>query len=188
MPSIRAQVVAQGIPGAGAITQVGTFHRGSPIHDKATLEPLHRAGDGPRPAAAARRQLVELRRHALASGRGAGRRAFARRQPRPRDGGARSGDRRRTGGQRRRPGADLRQPGRARSSTASTTRQRRRPRLPSSSLPLGISINSGNGRPWIANAPDGRERRGDDHRRRSQRRAAGRRRPFRSRAASSRAT
>ena len=27
--------------------------------------------------------------------------------------------------------------------------------LPSSSLPLGISINSGNGRPWIANAPTG---------------------------------
>ena len=39
MPPIRAQVVAQGIPGAGAITQVGTFHRGSPIHDKATLSP-----------------------------------------------------------------------------------------------------------------------------------------------------
>ena len=27
--------------------------------------------------------------------------------------------------------------------------------LPSSSLPLGISLNSGNGRPWIANAPTG---------------------------------
>ena len=39
MLPIRGQVVAQGIPGAGAITQVGTFHRGSPIHDKATLNP-----------------------------------------------------------------------------------------------------------------------------------------------------
>src|SRR5205807_3830988 len=27
--------------------------------------------------------------------------------------------------------------------------------LPSASLPLGISLNSGNGRPWIANAPNG---------------------------------
>ncbi len=34
---IHARVVAQGIPGAGAITQVGTFHRGSPIHDKPAL-------------------------------------------------------------------------------------------------------------------------------------------------------
>ena len=39
MTPIRAQVVAKGIPGAGAITQIGTFHRGSPIHDKATLNP-----------------------------------------------------------------------------------------------------------------------------------------------------
>src|SRR5204862_6807253 len=27
--------------------------------------------------------------------------------------------------------------------------------LPSASLPLGISLNNGNGRPWIANAPNG---------------------------------
>ena len=37
MPSVRAQVVAQGIPGAGAITQVGTFRPNSPINNKPAL-------------------------------------------------------------------------------------------------------------------------------------------------------
>ncbi len=32
--SISAEVVATGLPGAGAIAQIGAFHRGSPIHDK----------------------------------------------------------------------------------------------------------------------------------------------------------
>ena len=32
-----AEVVATGIPGAGAITQIGTFHRGGPLHDNLTL-------------------------------------------------------------------------------------------------------------------------------------------------------
>jgi hypothetical protein len=30
---IKAQVVATGIPGAGAIAQIGTFHLGGPFHD-----------------------------------------------------------------------------------------------------------------------------------------------------------
>ncbi|HLK91004.1 MAG TPA: hypothetical protein VKZ18_13985, partial [Polyangia bacterium] len=34
---LRAQVVAQGIPGAGAITQVGTFRANSPINNKPAL-------------------------------------------------------------------------------------------------------------------------------------------------------
>ena len=33
VPPARARVVAQGIPGAGAITQVGTFHRGGPFRE-----------------------------------------------------------------------------------------------------------------------------------------------------------
>src|SRR5262249_5604247 len=31
--TVRAQVIATGIPGAGAICQVGEFHRGGPLHD-----------------------------------------------------------------------------------------------------------------------------------------------------------
>ncbi len=34
---IQARVVATGIPGAGAITQIGTFHKGGPFHDNATF-------------------------------------------------------------------------------------------------------------------------------------------------------
>src|SRR5882757_4709402 len=34
---LRAQVVARGIPGAGAITQVGTFRPGGPFHDNPVL-------------------------------------------------------------------------------------------------------------------------------------------------------
>ena len=34
---VAAVVVATGIPGAGAITQIGTFHTGGPLHDNTTL-------------------------------------------------------------------------------------------------------------------------------------------------------
>ena len=34
---VVADVVATGIPGAGAITQIGTFHHGGPFHDNAAL-------------------------------------------------------------------------------------------------------------------------------------------------------
>ena len=43
-PSVHARVVAQGIPGAGAITQIGTFHRGGPFHDKAPFAALTAPG------------------------------------------------------------------------------------------------------------------------------------------------
>src|SRR5437763_15647691 len=33
----HADIVASGIPGAGAITQIGTFHTGGPLHDNLTL-------------------------------------------------------------------------------------------------------------------------------------------------------
>src|SRR4029450_7269342 len=34
---VTADVVATGIPGAGAITQIGTFHTGGPLHDNTVL-------------------------------------------------------------------------------------------------------------------------------------------------------
>src|SRR5215510_1779692 len=33
-PSVTADIVATGIPGASAIAQVGTFHTGGPFHDR----------------------------------------------------------------------------------------------------------------------------------------------------------
>jgi len=37
---LEATTVATGIPGAGAITQIGTMHRGNPVHDNAALNPF----------------------------------------------------------------------------------------------------------------------------------------------------
>src|SRR5262245_60451628 len=42
---IQAQVVATGIPGAGAIAQIGTFHLGGPFHDNPTLSPATAPGE-----------------------------------------------------------------------------------------------------------------------------------------------
>src|SRR4051812_28886912 len=39
LETARAELVAVGIPGAGAITQVGTFHLGGPFHDNAAFAP-----------------------------------------------------------------------------------------------------------------------------------------------------
>lgn len=37
-------MIATGIPGAGAVTEVGDFLRGSPLHDNAALSPFAQAG------------------------------------------------------------------------------------------------------------------------------------------------
>src|SRR5215510_5200730 len=42
--SISGRLVAVGIPGAGAVSAVGTFHPGSPIHDKAAFRALTEPG------------------------------------------------------------------------------------------------------------------------------------------------
>jgi hypothetical protein len=43
--SIDARLVAIGIPGAAAVSQVGTFLPGGPIHDNAELSVLTRPGE-----------------------------------------------------------------------------------------------------------------------------------------------
>lgn len=43
-PSLTARIVAVGIPGAGAVAPVGTFHAGGPIHDKPEFLPFTAAG------------------------------------------------------------------------------------------------------------------------------------------------
>ncbi|MES1204970.1 MAG: di-heme oxidoredictase family protein, partial [Pseudomonadota bacterium] len=151
---IRARVVAQGIPGAGAITQVGTFHRGSPIHDKPAMA-----------AFAAPGMVLDPARLLVASSS-----SFGAPLARPDDapGAVLSLDVSQglvtvdpglaaAGGQAK--SAD----GRAQIYTnqdpaflngvnnpAAVTAA-----LPSASLPLGLSLNRGGGRPWIANAPTG---------------------------------
>jgi Di-haem oxidoreductase, putative peroxidase len=41
---VEAEIVATGIPGAGAIAQVGTFHKGGPFHDNATFAAFTQPG------------------------------------------------------------------------------------------------------------------------------------------------
>src|SRR5262245_2186988 len=43
--TINAQAVVSGIPGAGAISQVGTFHLGGPFHDNPALSPATAPGE-----------------------------------------------------------------------------------------------------------------------------------------------
>ena len=42
---LNAQIVATGIPGAGAICQIGTFHLGGPFHDNAAFSPFTGPGE-----------------------------------------------------------------------------------------------------------------------------------------------
>ena len=42
--ALKARVIATGIPGAGAVTEVGDFLTGSPLHDKSTFVPFTAAG------------------------------------------------------------------------------------------------------------------------------------------------
>src|SRR5947209_19933588 len=35
--SVHAEILATGIPGAGAIAQIGVFHKGGPFHDNAVF-------------------------------------------------------------------------------------------------------------------------------------------------------
>jgi Di-haem oxidoreductase, putative peroxidase len=151
---IAAKVVAQGIPGAGAITPVGTFHRSSPIHDKAAFAAFTAPG-----------MVLESHRLLVASSS-----SFGAPLARPQDapgcvlsidltqgmvtvdpalaaagGSAKSADGRVQIYANQDP-AFLNSVNNPNAATAAQL---------SASMPLGISINRGNGRPWIANAPSG---------------------------------
>jgi Di-haem oxidoreductase, putative peroxidase len=154
LPPLRAQVVARGIPGAGAITQVGTHHRGSPIHDKPPFAALTAPGmilDPARLLVASSSSFgATLARPAEAPGSvlsldvGHGAvdvpadLAVAGGQAATADGLARVF-----------AGADAAFLNGINTPAAVTAG------LPSASLPLGLSLNRGFGRPWIANAPTG---------------------------------
>jgi hypothetical protein len=151
---MHAHVVANGVPGAGAITQVGTFHRSSPIHDKPpfaaftapgmVLDPARllvasSSSFGATPARPAEAPGCVL---SLDVGHGLvtvpSDLAVAGGQAATADGRARVY-----------AGADAAFLNSVNNPAAATAA------LPSASLPLGISINRGGGRPWIANAPTG---------------------------------
>jgi Di-haem oxidoreductase, putative peroxidase len=154
LPPIRATVVASGIPGAGAITQVGTFHRGGPFHDKAVFAALTAPG-----------MILDPQRLLVASSS-----SFEATLSRPAEapGSVLSLDvsqgavavpaaLAQLGGQA--ATAD----GRARvysNQDAAFLNSVNNPlavtaALPAASLPLGLSLNRGFGRAWIANAPTG---------------------------------
>ncbi|HVZ71936.1 MAG TPA: di-heme oxidoredictase family protein [Polyangia bacterium] len=151
-----ATVVARGIPGAGAVAQVGTFHPGSPIHDKPALA-----------ASTAPGTVLDGRRLLVASTSSFGE-PLARPEEAP--GAVLSldvsqgvvdvpADFATAGGQAATPD------GRVMIYTAQnaaflnsvTSPTAVTAALPAASLPLGVSINRGFGRPWIANAPAGRD-------------------------------
>ena len=153
-PVARARLIATGIPGAGAVAEVGDFLTGSPLHDKAPFTVFTQPGS-----------VLDPHRVLVASTSNFGAAV------------ARSGDPEGSilsidpnakpfsipmrfasaGGQASAvSGAVQVYASQSASFLNSVTEpQAVTAALPSASLPLGISINNGNGRPWIANAPNG---------------------------------
>ena len=152
--TVHADIVATGIPGAGAITQIGTLHKGGPFHDNAGFAAKTQSG-----------QVLDRTRLFVASTSNFGA-PLAR--PTEAPGSILSIDV--SGAAIAVPsnfaaagGQAVTENGRvilyaAQSSAfvnslnnpAAITSDR-----PSVSLPLGISLNNGFGRPWIADAPAG---------------------------------
>jgi hypothetical protein len=152
--AVRGRVVAQGIPGAGAITQIGTFHRGGPFHDKAPFAALTAPGmilDGKRLFVASTSSFgATLARPAEAPGAVLSLDVSQGLVTVPRDLAVAGGQAGTADGRARiYAGADAAFLNGINSPAAVTAA------LPAASLPLGISINRGGGRPWIANAPTG---------------------------------
>jgi hypothetical protein len=151
---VEATVIATGIPGAGPICQIGYFHRSSPFHDKAAFLPFVAPGAVADPlrlfvgstsnygaplglATAAPGTILSIDPNqgqlavpaGFASGGG--------------QASALSGAVQVYSANNAAFLNSVKNPG------AATAEQ------PGASNPLGISLNSGNGRPWAANAPFG---------------------------------
>jgi hypothetical protein len=152
--SVRADVVAIGIPGAGAITQVGTFHKGGPFHDRADFAAFTQPG-----------QVLDRKRLLVASTSNFGA-PLARPAEVPgsvlsidvSDGliavpptfAAAGGQANAVGGRVILYTAQSPDFLNSIKNPAAVTADR-----PAVSLPLGISLNNGFGRPWFANGPNG---------------------------------
>src|SRR5215831_7927937 len=151
---LRARVIATGIPGAGAVSEVGDFLRGSPIHDNAAFTGFAQAG-----------KVLDPKRVLVASTSNFGAPMARPRDPEgavlsidpnadnlavPANFAAADGQASALGGAVQLYAAQSRA-----FLNSVTEPQAATSDLPSASLPLSISLNNGNGRPWIANAPNG---------------------------------
>ena len=151
---LKAIIIATGIPGAGAVAEVGDFLRGSPLKDNAALSPFAQ------PA-----QILDAKRVLVASTSNFGAPLARLLEP---EGSIISIDP--AAGSIAVPAAFAQAGNQA--STFNGALQMyaaqspaflnsvKEPQavtadLPSASLPTGISINNGNGRPWLSNAPNG---------------------------------
>lgn len=151
---VHATVIATGIPGAGAVAQVGLFHRGDAVHDSPTYQPFIQPGavlDGARVLVASTSNFGEpigdpagYPGAVLSIDPNQGEIAV------PADFASTGGQVSALGGALQVFSANnaaflnsIKNPGSATPTIAGTE------------LPLGISINNGNGRPWLANAPTG---------------------------------
>jgi len=151
---LLARILATGIPGAGAVAEVGDFLRGSPLHDNAAFTPFVQPG-----------AVLDPKRVLVASTSNFGE-SLAR--PLEPEGSVISIDPNagpievpaqfaKAGGQVSALKGALQiyvaqsQPflNSVKEPQAATAD------LPSASLPTGISFNNGNGRPWVSNAPNG---------------------------------
>ncbi len=158
---VIADVVATGIPGAGAIMQVGTFHTGGPLHDNAALI-NHSTDPG---------QVLDRTRLFVASTSNFGApRAIADQAEGSILSIDVSGSRVDVAGEFA-ASTSVGNPHPSTAGGAATLYTAQSPAfinsvnnanpliatksLPAASLPLGISFNSGFGRPWLANAPAG---------------------------------
>ena len=152
--SVHADVVATGIPGAGAIAQIGTFHKGGPFHDNATFAastqpgnvldrtrlfvasssnfgaPLARAGEAPGSVLS-----IDVSGGSIAV---------------PPSFASAGGQSSALGGKVILFAAQSPAFLNGNNNPNAVTNDRT-----SASLPLGISLNDGFGRPWFANAPAG---------------------------------
>jgi Di-haem oxidoreductase, putative peroxidase len=151
---VHAEIVATGIPGAGAVAQVGTFHTGGPFHDNPAFVPFTQPG-----------HVLERTRLFVASSSNFG-------APLARPGeapgailsidvssgpvavppgfAAAGGQATALGGRVILYAAQSPDFLNGLNNPLAATADR-----PSVSLPLGISFNNGFGRPWFANAPSG---------------------------------
>lgn len=151
---LHARIIATGIPGAGAVSEVGDFLRGSPLHDNSAFTPYTQPG-----------AVLNPKRILVASTSNFGAPPARSNDP---EGSILSIDP--TADAITIP-ADFATPdGQASALDGAvqmyaaqspaflngiTEPQAVTSNLPSASLPLGLSINNGNGRVWIANAPNG---------------------------------
>jgi di-heme oxidoreductase (putative peroxidase) len=152
--SVHAEVVATGIPGAGAIAQIGTFHKGGPFHDNAAFAAFTLAGgvlERTRIFVASTSNFgAPLARAGEAPGSILSLDLRAGRVDVPSDFATAGGQASAVGGTVMLYAAQSPAFLNGNNNPLATTRDR-----PSVSLPLGISFNNGFGRPWFANAPSG---------------------------------